>query len=295
MTSRTIGSYLDERKRLIDDHLARAVTDTSIPERLREAMKYSLDAGGKRIRPILAIAGAESVGGKAQHVMPLAIALEMVHTFSLIHDDLPAMDDDDLRRGRPTNHKVFGEAMAILAGDALFAEAFSLVAASRDVDPTILVEVIRDLAHASGGRGMTGGQAIDMMATGKKISEKELEEIHRHKTGALLTIPAVLGAKLSGASASHITALEKYGRALGLAFQITDDILDIEGNQDEIGKDVGSDVMGGKATYPAVIGIERARARAKSLVDEAFSALADFGDGADPLRSIVRYVVERRR
>lgn len=291
-----LASYLTERKQLVESHLVQSLADHAIPKTLERAMRYSLDAGGKRIRPILAIAGAEAVGGTAEKVMPLAVALEMIHTFSLIHDDLPAMDDDDLRRGRATNHKVFGEATAILAGDALFAEAFSvLTSAAPHVSSQILVEVIRNVAHSAGARGMTGGQVIDMEATGKKATEAELERIHRHKTGELLTIPAVAGAMLSGATPVQLDCLRAYGESLGLAFQIADDILDIEGSEAEIGKDVGSDEQSGKATYPVVLGMERARKKAAELADQAVSALYHFDDRAEPLRAIARYVVERRR
>lgn len=290
-----LTAYLHERRQWVETALARSIDDPAIPETLREAMRYSLDAGGKRLRPVLVIASAEAVGGMADRVMHAAVALEMIHTFSLIHDDLPAMDDDSLRRGKPTNHKVFGEATAILAGDGLLAEAFSVLAdAAGGIDPRLLVEVIRDVADATGGRGMTGGQVLDLAATGRSIGEAELTRLHLAKTGALLRVSTTAGAKLCGASPGQIAALSRYGETIGLAFQIADDILDIEGSEAEIGKDVGSDAAKGKSTFPAVIGLEASRRQAKALVDQAVAALSAFDEKADPLRRIAQYIVERK-
>lgn len=291
-----LKTYLNEKKLLVEDRLLRSVADGTVPETLRRAMTYSLEAGGKRLRPVLAIASAEAIGGEAKEVMNAAVALEMIHTFSLIHDDLPAMDDDSLRRGKPTSHKVFGEAVAILAGDALLAEAFSiLVRDSGDTNPRLLLEVVRDIADATGGRGMTGGQVTDIESTGKKITEKELTKLHRYKTGALLKVACTAGAKLCGANIDELRALSKYGEAIGLAFQIADDILDIEGDESVIGKDVGSDEAKGKNTYPSVIGLEAAKRRAAALVDEAITAIAHLDEGAEPLRQIAKYIVERKK
>ncbi|MBI4126388.1 MAG: polyprenyl synthetase family protein [Deltaproteobacteria bacterium] len=290
-----LATYFNERGAMVEAALRSAIVSETTPPLLIEAMRYSLEAGGKRLRPILAIAGAEAVGGAAANVMSLAVAIEMIHTFSLIHDDLPAMDNDDLRRGRPTNHKVYGDAMAILAGDALVVEAFSILARSSYANPNILLEVMRDVADAAGGKGMTGGQVQDIKATGKKITESELEQLHRMKTGKLITVPVVGGAKLCGASPQQVTALQVYGEALGLAFQIADDILDIEGSEAEIGKDVGSDIDSNKATYPAIIGMSAAKKKARACVDQAVSALAVFDDRADPLRAIAQFVIERRK
>lgn len=286
--------YLSSHKDRVDRELVRVMDDPDIPASLAKAMRYSLDAGGKRIRPILSIAGAEAVGGSWNDVRFLAIALEMIHTFSLIHDDLPAMDNDDLRRGKPTNHKVFGEAAAVLAGDALLAEAFFLLSKSSGSAPTIL-RVIADVAEAAGCRGMTGGQMIDMEATGKNIDEKTLENIHRHKTGKLLAVGSCASAKLCGARPEEITALREYGDCLGLAFQIADDILDIEGVEAEIGKRVGSDIGQNKSTYPAVLGMEASRKKAKGLVDRAITALSRFDKRATALRSIATFVIERKK
>lgn len=288
--------YLEERRRWVEALLLSSIDDSAIPATLARAMRYSLEAGGKRLRPILVIAGAEAVGGTVDRVMPAAVALEMIHTFSLIHDDLPAMDDDSLRRGKPTNHKVYGEAMAILAGDGLLAEAFYVLTRSCDgIDPQSVLGTIHDIAWATGARGMTGGQAIDMEATGKRIGERELTTLHLSKTGALIKASCTAGARLCGASSSQLTSLTRYGEAIGLAFQITDDILDIVGDETEIGKDKGSDDAKGKSTYPAVIGIEASRSRAVALVDLAITSLASFDDRAEPLRLIARYVVERKK
>lgn len=290
-----LKTYLADRKRAVEAALKSSLSDKAIPDTLKRSMQYSLEAGGKRLRPILVIAGAEAVGGRAEKVMPVACALEMIHTFSLIHDDLPAMDDDDLRRGKPTNHKVFGEATAILAGDALLAEAFSLMAdASRGTDPKLLIDVIRDISFATGSRGMTGGQVLDMDSMGKRITEGELTRLHTLKTGRLITVAATSGAKFSGATEDKLSALKRYGEAVGLAFQIADDILDIEGDVKEIGKDVGSDVENEKATYPSLIGLEESKRRARSLVGAALESLSIFDERADPLREIARYIVERR-
>ena len=285
--------YIEERTGWLEAALIRSIEDEHIPERLREAMRYSLEAGGKRIRPILCFAGAEAVGGSADKVMPVAVALEMIHTFSLIHDDLPAMDDDSLRRGKPTNHKVFGEATAILAGDGLLAEAFYVLADARGVDSGHLIATIRDIARAAGGRGMTGGQVIDMESTGKRIGEAQLARLHLYKTGALIRASVTSGARLCGAAEDQLDALERYGEAVGLAFQIADDILDVEGDQDLIGKDVGSDEGKEKSTYPAVIGIEASRSQAEALANQAIVAVEQLGEPAEPLRLIARYIVER--
>lgn len=291
-----LAAYLDERKQWVEAALSQSIQDPTIPETLRRAMLYSLEAGGKRIRPILVIAGAEAVGGTADRVMSAALAMEMIHTFSLIHDDLPAMDDDSLRRGKPTNHKVFGEAVAILAGDGLLAEAFYTLANQKSVsDPQAILRTIRDVALATGGRGMTGGQVMDVEATGTRIGEDQLTRLHLYKTGALLKASVTAGATLCSASDDEIQALSRYGEAVGLAFQITDDILDVRGDQSELGKDVGSDEDKDKSTYPSIIGLEASERQAAALVDQALTSLDDFGDRARPLRLMARYIVERRR
>ncbi len=289
-----LKTYLAERKGWVEAELKRSIDDPSIPQQLAKAMRYSLEAGGKRLRPVLAFAAAEAVGSDARRAMPAAVALEMIHTFSLIHDDLPAMDDDSLRRGKPTNHKVFGEATAILAGDALLAEAFSALAhAAVDVSPVQLIEVIADIADATGCRGMTGGQQIDIDATGETISLEALEGLHRYKTGALIRVALTSGAKLAGADAEQVERLAHFGEAIGLAFQIADDVLDIEGDQSLMGKDIGSDEGQDKSTYPSIIGLDASKRRAAALIDEAVETIAPFGEKGEPLGQIARYIIER--
>jgi geranylgeranyl diphosphate synthase type II len=267
------------------------------PGELHQAMRYSVFAGGKRIRPILVLAACEAVGGDAEAALPVACALEMIHTYSLIHDDLPAMDDDDLRRGRATNHKKFGEATAILAGDALLTEAFALLAdpqANSELSAGQMCEIIQLIARCAGAFGMIGGQMADMAAEGgRKIDLPSLEFIHTHKTGKLILAALQAGAIVGGADAEQLAALTRYGEAAGLAFQVADDVLDVVGDQAEIGKDVGSDAARGKATYVALLGLTEARKRANELCDLAIAALEPFGPEAEPLRAISRYIVER--
>lgn len=285
-----LKKYLSDGKKLVDDSLEKYFAEKcSAPAKLKESMIYSVRAGGKRLRPILVMASAEACGGDPKKVVPIGMALEMIHTFSLIHDDLPAMDDDDLRRGLPTNHKKFGEATAILAGDALLAEAFSCLAES-----ALLSEIILDIANATGAKGMTGGQALDLEAEGKKVSYDELRSIHSLKTGALITVSITSGAKAVKAKPTQVDSLKKYGEAIGLAFQIADDILDIEGTTKELGKPAKSDLENNKSTYPSILGMDKSKKLAKDLVDKAYSALADFDSKADPLREIARYVVNRK-
>lgn len=298
-----LKSYLAERTSHVEHALSTLLEGRArAPELLQEAMEYSLCAGGKRLRPILAIAGAEAVGGTLLRVLPFACALEMIHTYSLIHDDLPAMDDDSLRRGRPTNHKVYGEALAILAGDALLTEAFAWMSRayapqveSGDLSAVLLLEVIGDLATAAGMSGMVGGQVIDLAYEGESgIRIEQLEALHRLKTGALLEASVAMGAKLAGASGAQIEALRTYGAAIGLAFQIADDILDIEGSA-EIGKDIGSDEARGKVTYPALLGLEKSKILAREWIETAIRALEPFGSRAEPLRQLAHYIVERTK
>lgn len=290
-----LHQYLKERSEQVDAALDRYLPPlAAVPQRLHEAIRYSVLAPGKRLRPILVLASAEAVGGKPETVMPTACALECIHVFSLIHDDLPCMDDDDYRRGRLTNHKVFGEAMAMLAGDALQALAFELIADNAAaVAPDRVVAVIKRIANAAGTWGMVGGQVVDIESEGKEISAETLEYIHAHKTGALLTASVLAGAILCGADSAQQQALERYGRSIGLAFQIADDILDIVGDQEKIGKPVGSDEGKDKATYPKLYGLEESRRRAHAEVASAVASLEGFGEAAEPLRAIARYIVER--
>lgn len=294
-----LKQYLKERCQLVDSRLAEYMpADNEFPYSLHKSMRYSTFAGGKRIRPILLLAAAEAVGGDVSAALPAACAMEMIHTYSLIHDDLPAMDNDDFRRGIPTNHKVFGEAVAILAGDALLTQAFILLstpASGAAVPPEGMLAVIREMAAAAGSRGMVGGQVVDMESEGKQdLDLPTVQFIHTHKTGALILAAVKSGALLGAADEAQLTALIRYGEAIGLAFQIYDDILDLEGTTAELGKDAGSDQARGKATYPAVIGIRESRLRAVELLAIALEAISAFDAQADPLREIARYVLSRK-
>ena len=259
-------------------------------------MRYSLFSGGKRIRPILALASGEAVGAPVERVMPFACALEMIHSYSLIHDDLPAMDDDDLRRGKPTNHIVFGEGMAILAGDGLLTEAFRVMAEGalrRGQNPTAAVRAIQEIAVGAGAMGMVGGQVADLEAENKKPTRTLVDYIHTRKTAALLRAAVRAGAFVGGASPRQFARLDQYGAAVGLAFQVADDILDVEGGTAKTGKRAGRDAELHKVTYPAAVGMAKAKARARELLDEALVALKLFPVAAEPLRQIAKFVVER--
>jgi len=262
---------------------------------LIEAIRYSLLGGGKRLRPILTLAACEAVGGDPDAAMPLACSLEMIHSYSLVHDDLPSMDDDALRRGRPTVHIAFGEGLAVLAGDALLTEAFVelLRAAERAPQPLRTLQAAREIAAAAGLRGMVGGQAADLAAEGMDADLPLVEFIHARKTGALLLAAVRAGALVGGADEAQLRALTRYGECLGLAFQIADDILDVEAPSARTGKSVGRDDQRRKATFPAVLGLPAAKARARELRDQALAALGGFPAAADPLRAMARFVVER--
>jgi geranylgeranyl diphosphate synthase type II len=292
-----IRSYLIKKKDIIDKTLDKLVPPvTMFPSPVHEAMRYSLFAGGKRVRPILAIAAAEALGAKTADLLPIAGSLELIHTYSLIHDDLPAMDDDDFRRGRPTCHKAYGEAIAILAGDGLLTMAFEVLSDPRRAKALPahrVVAIIKEISTASGVFGMVGGQVVDMEAEGKDIDFPTLEYIHTHKTGALIRASVRVGAIYAKASKRRFTALTRYGEMIGLAFQIADDILDITGTQQEIGKDVGSDLKKGKKTFPSFYGLEESRRRAVEVVDKAIRSLQDFDRKADPLRELAQYVINR--
>ena len=293
-----LKKYLHDRSALVDQALQRWLPSESVlPFSLHQSMRYSVFAGGKRLRPILMIAASEAVGGSAKQVMHAACALEMIHTYSLVHDDLPAMDDDDFRRGRPTNHKKYGEATAILAGDALLTEAFRLLAnaeANRLIAPEKVLRVIELVARHAGSQGMVGGQVVDMEAEGKEIDFPTLEYIHTHKTGGLVLASVQAGALLGGGDEEQIAALTRFGGAAGLAFQIADDILDVVGDQAELGKDVGSDQARGKATYPALLGLAESRQRANELCNRAVESLTPLGAAAETLQLLARYIVDRK-
>jgi geranylgeranyl diphosphate synthase type II len=292
-----LETYMKERAVAVDAALERALPpETERPETLHRAMRYSVFAGGKRLRPVLVIAGAEAVGGRMDDVMPTACALELIHTYSLVHDDLPAMDDDDFRRGVPTNHKVFGEAMAILAGDALLTLAFRLVAdnAAATGDVGRLRDAVAEIAEAAGHAGMVGGQVVDLLSAGQAVGPDVVDYIHARKTGALIRASLRVGARLCGATPLDLNALGTAGAALGLAFQIVDDILDVVSSSAELGKTAGKDEAQKKATYPAIHGLEASRIRARDLVDEAECALRGFGPRAEPIRALGRFILERR-
>lgn len=289
-----LSKYLNEQKALVDAALERYLPSASEPpEKVHEAMRYSTIDGGKRIRPVLALAACEAVGGSVEAALPAACAIECVHAFSLIHDDLPCMDDDDFRRGRPTSHRVFGEAMALLAGDALFAFAFQLVSETVDAPKEAVLDVTRILAQATGTHGMVGGQVLDMLAQGREVDLADVERIHRWKTGALLEASVVIGGLLGGGSREQVGALSVYGRNVGLAFQIADDVLDLQGDEEKLGKPIGSDLEMEKATYPSVIGIDASMELASKAVSEAVQAISGFDDRAESLRLIARFVIER--
>jgi len=293
-----VKKYLERRRFQVDRALDRWIVGRDeFPPGLHKAMRYSVFAGGKRLRPILVLAAAEAVGGKAAEALPVACALELIHTYSLIHDDLPAMDDDDLRRGRPTSHKVFGEAAAILAGDALLTEAFQLMARPdlmKNVPVRRRLEAIHLLAMSAGSQGMVGGQVMDMACEGAEIKPDILEYIHTHKTGALIGAAAAAGGIIGGGSPREVRALEEYGRKMGLGFQIVDDLLDVEGEENKMGKTVGKDRAKGKATYPALFGIEDSHRKAEGLIREATARLDSFDRRANPLREIARYILQRK-
>lgn len=324
MATFDIKTYLKEKRGLIDSYLRSYFSTPFKPSVLHEAMRYSLFAGGKRIRPILALASYEICGGNPEDILPQASALELIHTYSLIHDDLPAMDNDDLRRGRPTSHKVFGEAMAILAGDALLTEAFLMLSSIkvqssklkvessppfnspltkggdrgvtelRTPNPELILRVIRNVAMAAGVHGMVGGQAQDILSENSEPDSDTLHFIHLHKTAALITASVRVGAILANCSKLRLNNLTRYGENIGLAFQIVDDILDIEGSTEELGKTTGSDVKKKKMTYPSLFDIKESKKKAEKLIKDAIYAIKDFSGKADPLREIAWYLIKRR-
>lgn len=291
-----IKTYLKSKAAAVDSHLDAYFNQSNIPSPaiLLESMRYSLLAGGKRLRPVLAMASYEACGGQGVDIIASASALEVIHTYSLIHDDLPAMDNDDLRRGRPTNHKVYGDAMAILAGDGLLTEAFLMVMQTgKAVKSENLILACRELSIAAGPRGMVAGQAADMMAVEAKPDFETLKYIHSRKTGALITASVRLGGILYGADAKTMSALTRYGECIGLAFQIIDDILDVKGDQAVLGKPVGSDEGNKKMTYPSLFGLEESMRKAEEQMTMAIDALEAFPDSAWPLREMARYIVRR--
>ncbi|PIG92702.1 geranylgeranyl diphosphate synthase CrtE [Gloeocapsopsis sp. IPPAS B-1203] len=289
-----LPAYLQQRQSQVEAALDRALPVT-YPEKIYEAMRYSLLAGGKRLRPILCLATCELTGGTAEMATPTACAVEMIHTMSLIHDDLPAMDNDDYRRGRLTNHKVYGEDIAILAGDGLLAYAFEYVAASTENVPAQRVlQVISRLGRAVGAAGLVGGQVVDLESEGKAdVSIDTLNFIHNHKTAALLEACVVCGAILAGAPEADLQRLTRYAQNIGLAFQIVDDILDITATQEELGKTAGKDLQAQKATYPSIWGLEESQRQAQQLIQAAIAELDSFGEKALPLQAIAKFITSR--
>ncbi len=301
-----IKRYFEEKKEIVESGLEKyfprrpeSMGPGAFPTTLYKAIWHSLFAGGKRIRPILSMAAYEAVGGKGDGILPFACALEMIHTYSLIHDDLPAMDDDDYRRGKPTCHKVFGEAAGILAGDALLTEAFRLITNQtiREIsnhNAELILNVIHEVAQAAGILGMVGGQMLDIESEGKEVDFPTLQYIHSRKTGALILVSVRVGARLGGANKEALEALTRYGEGVGLVFQIADDILNVEGEAAQLGKKTGSDLFRRKATFPSLLGMEDSRRRAEELVEMSVNAIRSLGPEAEPLREIARFALSRK-
>lgn len=291
-----IHDYFKEQKSVVDRAMARFLRPCGKrPPILYQAMRYGIFSGGKRFRPLLTLASGGTFGGKPRLLLPFACALELIHTYSIIHDDLPAMDDDDFRRGRPTNHKVFGEGIALLAGDALLTEAFHLMSRpelKRDLEPDLILELIHEISRAAGVVGMVGGQAIDLKAEGREVELATVESIHELKTGALIFTAAWAGARIAGAKPDELRKIGRYGKLLGLAFQITDDILDAE-TQHTAERSGSGDTARKKATYPSVVGLEMAKERVRELTGLCLKQVHDFGEAAEPLRGIAGYVLDQ--
>jgi geranylgeranyl diphosphate synthase type II len=286
--------YLATRQKRVDRALDRFLPRENVaPPTIHKAMRYSLFAGGKRLRPILCLAAADACGGNSAAALPLACAIECIHTYSLVHDDLPSMDNDDFRRGRATCHTVFGDGIAILAGDALLTVAFEIAARARPTRRYSTADVLREIAVAAGSRKLIAGQVADLEAEGKKATREQLQYIHENKTAAMIATSVRLGAMSANADAAKLRAITKFGRALGLAFQVIDDILDVTQTTEKLGKSAGKDAAAHKATYPAVIGLEASRLEAKRLTATAQRALSIFGKEAEPLRAIANYLLAR--
>ena len=292
-----LKAYLQERSTLVEQALQDLMPAKEVyPPQIHEAMHYSVFAGGKRLRPILCLAAAEAIDKDYKPLLPVACALEMIHTYSLIHDDLPVMDDDDYRRGKLTNHKVYGEGIAVLAGDALLTYTFEILAdyGQKCQEQEVAWQVLREIAVAAGTEGMIGGQVVDLESAGKELADKELlTYIHTHKTGALFCVSLRAGALLAGANPEELACLTLYAEKFGLAFQITDDLLDVVGDQKKLGKPIGSDTKMNKLTYPALYGIEKSRELVQEAVEEAVAALAKLSGETKPLEFLLRYLLER--
>ena len=289
-----LKTYLISRQKMIDRALDRYLPkENTRPATIHKAMRYSLFAGGKRLRPILCLAAAESCGGKIERALPLACAMECIHTYSLVHDDLPSMDNDDFRRGRATCHKVFGDGIAVLAGDALLTIAFEIVSSARPTRRYDMATLLREVAVAAGSQKLIAGQVADLEAEGKRTTRSELRYIHENKTSAMLATSVRLGAMSANADPKQLSAITRFGRALGLAFQVIDDILDVTQTTEKLGKSAGKDIAARKATYPAVIGLEKSRVEAKRLTRNAHHALSVFGAKGETLHALANYLLER--
>lgn len=293
----SIAPYLKQCQLRVDDHLHGVLKSAPVgAEQLREALNYSVFNGGKRVRPMLVFASCEALGGNLQQATPAAAAVELIHAYSLVHDDLPAMDDDDLRRGKPTCHIAFNEATAILAGDALQTLAFELLSSplkEAPLDSATQLELLRILAQGSGINGMVSGQAIDLASVGHTLTLSQLEHMHNHKTGALICASVEMGARIAGANSEQLQQLRTYANGIGLAFQVQDDILDVEADTLTLGKTQGADQALNKPTYPALLGLEGAKSKARDLLDSALTALNGFDHRANPLRELAQYIVHR--
>ena len=289
-----LKSYLASRQKLIDRALDRYLpNEATPPTTIHKAMRYSLFAGGKRLRPILCLAAAETCAGKIDSALPVACALECIHTYSLVHDDLPSMDNDDFRRGRPTCHKVFGDGIAVLAGDALLTIAFEIVSHAKPAPRYDTSMLLREIATAAGSERLIAGQVADLEAEGKNTNRSQLRYIHENKTAAILTTSVRLGAMSANAKPKQLNAITRFGRALGLAFQIIDDILDVTQTSEKLGKSAGKDIAAKKATYPAVVGLDASRLEAGRLTRQARAALSIFGDKAEALHALANFLLER--
>jgi geranylgeranyl diphosphate synthase type II len=293
-----LNNYIKVKKEVIDKELLNIISssDNNYGD-LQRSMLYSINAGGKRLRPILCLASCEALGSDSAKAIPVACGIEMIHTYSLIHDDLPSMDDDSLRRGKPTNHNVFGEATAILTGDALLADAFYIISKSildNRISSMTGIELINDVSYAAGSRGMVGGQVLDLYLEGSDtIDIKKVEEMHLLKTGALITCSVMAGARIGGANTNELESFKKFAQCIGLAYQIMDDLLDIEGN-DDLGKEIGVDKKKKKVTYPSIAGHEESKRKIEELTNYALSEITRFNNSALPLKLISKYLVERK-
>jgi geranylgeranyl diphosphate synthase type II len=286
--------YWSSRQKQVDAAMDRLLPRASTrPKTIHEAMRYSIFAGGKRLRPVICLAAAEAVGGKPEPALPLACAVECIHTYSLIHDDLPSMDNDDFRRGKPTSHKVYGEGIAVLAGDALLTIAFEMVAQAKAAPRYSTAALVRELAHAAGSQALVAGQVADLEGEGKKLKLADLQYIHENKTAALIASSIRLGAMSANATPRQLAGLTEFGRSLGLAFQVIDDILDVTQTTEKLGKSAGKDVAAQKSTYPALLGLDKAKKEADRLTARARAALKPFGKKAEAMAAIADYLLQR--